>query len=151
MWEQGGESLHLLQPAFRVLLIEDNPGDTDLVKATLAEAEGAKFELHCSETLLTGLDRLARGDFDLVLLDLSLPDSHGLDGLTAVRNHAPTIPVVLLTGWNSESLALRAMQSGAQDYLIKGSLDGACPGSHSATRHCAPENPGRLSHPGSQP
>ena len=114
----------MLQPAFRVLLIEDNPGDTELVKATLAQADGAKFELYCSEALLPGLDRLARGDIDLVLLDLSLPDSHGLDGLNAVRNHAPAIPVVLLTGWNSESLALRAMQSGAQDYLIKGSLDG---------------------------
>ena len=114
----------MTQPAFRLLLIEDNPGDTELVKAALAETEDAKFHLYCSEALLPGLDRLARGDIDLVLLDLSLPDSHGLDGLNAIRTHAPSVPVVLLTGLNSESLALRAMQSGAQDYLVKGTLSG---------------------------
>ena len=112
------------QPVFRVLLIEDTPGDAELVKATLADAGGATFQVYCAEALLPGLERLARGDIDLVLLDLSLPDSHGLDGLTAVRTHAPSIPVVLLTGWASESLALRAMQSGAQDYLVKGTLQG---------------------------
>ncbi len=112
------------QPVFRVLLIEDNPGDVELVKAALAEEGDAAFQVFCAEALLPGLDRLARGDIDLVLLDLSLPDSHGLEGLNAVRTHAPSIPVVLLTGWDSESLALRAMQSGAQDYLVKGKLQG---------------------------
>jgi Flp pilus assembly CpaE family ATPase len=107
-----------------VLLIEDNPGDAELVKAALADAGGATFQVYCAEALLPGLDRLARGDIDLVLLDLSLPDSHGLDGLNAIRIHAPSIPVVLLTGWANESLALRAMQSGAQDYLVKGTLQG---------------------------
>jgi Flp pilus assembly CpaE family ATPase len=109
---------------FRVLLIEDNAGDAELVKAALAEGGGggAAFEVHWAEALLPGLDLLARGDFDLVLLDVSLPDSHGLEGLNAVRTHAPSTPIVLLTGWDSESLALRAMQSGAQDYLVKGTL-----------------------------
>jgi Flp pilus assembly CpaE family ATPase len=107
-----------------VLLIEDNPGDAELVKAALADESGAAFQVYCAEALLPGLDRLARGDIDLVLLDLSLPDSHGLEGLNAVRTHAPSIPVVLLTGWDSESLALRAMQSGAQDYLVKGKIQG---------------------------
>ena len=112
------------QTAFRVLLIEDNPGDAELVKAALADAGGVTFQVFCADALLAGLDRLARGDIDLVLLDLSLPDSHGLDGLNAVRIHAPSLPVVVLTGWASESLALRAMQSGAQDYLVKGTLQG---------------------------
>jgi Flp pilus assembly CpaE family ATPase len=107
-----------------VLLIEDNPGDAELVKAALADSGGVTFQVFFADALLPGLDRLARGDIDLVLLDLSLPDSHGLDGLTAVRTHAPFVPVVLLTGWASESLALRAMQSGAQDYLVKGTLQG---------------------------
>ena len=112
------------QPVFCILLIEDNPGDATLVKDMLADASDAKFQVHWAEALLPGLDRLARGDIDLVLLDVSLPDSHGLDGLNAIRIHAPDLPVVLLTGWNNESLALRAVQSGAQDYLVKGTLEG---------------------------
>jgi len=107
-----------------VLLIEDNPGDAELVKDALADTAGARFEVHHAETLALGLDRLVRGDIDLVLLDVSLPDSHGLDGLNAVRILAPSVPAVLLTGWDSESLALRAVQSGAQDYLVKGTQDG---------------------------
>lgn len=112
------------QTAFRVLLIEDNPGDAELVKEALQDVPGAAFQVHHAEALLPGLDRLAREDIDLVLLDVSLPDSHGLDGLTAVRILAPSVPVVLLTGWDSESLSLRAVQSGAQDYLVKGTLQG---------------------------
>jgi Flp pilus assembly CpaE family ATPase len=114
----------LSQPVLQVLLIEDNPGDADLVKAALSEAAEAAFQVHHAEALVPGLDRLSRGDIDLVLLDVSLPDSHGLDGLNAVRILAPSVPVVLLTGWDSESLSLRAVQSGAQDYLVKGALQG---------------------------
>jgi Flp pilus assembly CpaE family ATPase len=106
----------------QVLLIEDNPGDAELVKETLADAGG--FEVYCAETLLAGLDRAARGDIDLALLDLSLPDSHGLDGLNVLRIHAPSLPVVVLTGFESESLALRAVQGGAQEYVVKGTLQG---------------------------
>jgi Flp pilus assembly CpaE family ATPase len=106
----------------RVLLIEDNPGDAELVKETLADAGG--FQVHWAEALLPGLDRAARGDIDLVLLDLSLPDNRGLEGLHAIRTHAPSLPVVVLTGFESESLALRAVQSGAQECIVKGTLQG---------------------------
>jgi Flp pilus assembly CpaE family ATPase len=106
----------------QVLLIEDNPGDAELVKVTLADAGG--FQVHWAEALLPGLDRAARADIDLVLLDLSLPDSHGLEGLHAIRTHAPSLPVVVLTGFESEALALRAVQSGAQEYVVKGTLEG---------------------------
>ena len=112
------------QPALQVLLVEDNPGDAELVKASLAEGTGAAFEVHHAENLVAGLDRLARGDIDLVLLDVSLPDSHGLDGLNAARILAPSVPVVLLTGCDSQSLSLRAVQSGAQDCLVKGTVQG---------------------------
>jgi len=114
----------LAQPVFRVLLIEDNPGDAELVKDMLANRDEAIFQVHWANALEPGLDQLARGDFDLVLLDVSLPDSHDLDGLNAIRIHAPNLPVVLLTGWDSEPLALRAVQSGAQDYLVKGKVEG---------------------------
>jgi Flp pilus assembly CpaE family ATPase len=115
----------MVETALNILLIEDNPGDAELVKETLMDAGGAAFKVHCADALLPGLDRLARGDIDLVLLDLSLPDSRGLDGLNAIRIHAPSIPVVLLTGLDSESVALQAVQSGAQDYLVKGTLQGS--------------------------
>ena len=110
------------EPVLRVLLIEDNPGDAGLVKETLADAGG--FKVHWAEALLPGLDRAARGEIDLVLLDLSLSDNHGLEGLHAIRTHAPSLPVVVLTGFESESLALRAVQSGAQECVVKGTLQG---------------------------
>jgi Flp pilus assembly CpaE family ATPase len=113
------------RPSLQVLLIEDNPGDADLVKDMLADAGDVAFRIDWADALLPGLDRLARGDIDLVLLDVSLPDSQGLDGLNAIRIHAPNVPIVLLTGWDNESLALRAVHGGAQDYLVKGKLDGA--------------------------
>lgn len=108
----------------RILLIEDNPGDAELVKEALSTVQESHFHLYRAEALLPGLDRLARGDIDLVLLDVHLPDSQGLDGLNAIRLHAPGTPVVLLTGWNSEALSLQAVQGGAQDYVVKGTLEG---------------------------
>jgi Flp pilus assembly CpaE family ATPase len=112
------------QRRFTILLIEDTADDAELVLGALAGSGDEVFEVHRVESLLPGLDRLSRGDIDLVLLDVSLPDSHGLDGLNAIHIYAPDLPVVILTGWDNESLALRAVQSGAQDYLIKGKLDG---------------------------
>ena len=115
-------------PLFKILLIEDNPGDAELVKDMLASAGDATFQVHWAQALLPGLDRLARGDMDLVLLDVSLPDAHDLDGLTAVRIQAPDIPVVLLTGWDSESLALRAVQGGATRHRPAADADVGVPG-----------------------
>jgi Flp pilus assembly CpaE family ATPase len=120
----GLEPCTLSNTALRILLIEDNPGDAELVKEALADAGECTFQVYCVEALLPGLDRLARGDIDLVLLDMSLPDSHGLDGLNTIRTHEPDVPVVVLTGLDNESLALRAVQSGAQEYLVKGTLHG---------------------------
>ena len=108
----------------QLLLIEDNPADAGLVKDMLAGDGEVRFRVYWANTLLAGLDRLMKGDIELILLDVSLPDSQGLDGLNAVLIHAPDVPVVLLTGWDSEDLALRAVQGGAQDYLVKGKLDG---------------------------
>ena len=86
------------RPSLQVLLIEDNAGDADLVKDMLADTGEVAFRIHWADALLPGLDRLARGDIDLVLLDVSLPDSQGLDGFNAIRIHAPNVPIVLLTG-----------------------------------------------------
>ena len=107
----------------RVLLVEDNLGDADLLQETLAEGASAQFELTGVSRLGEALQRLFEEHFDVVLLDLGLPDSQGLD--TFVRTHAaaPDVPIVVLTGLDDEMLAVKAVQAGAQDYLVKGQVD----------------------------
>jgi diguanylate cyclase (GGDEF)-like protein len=106
-----------------VLLIEDNPGDARLIREMLAEEPAAPFEIRCAERLSKGLEALAAGDTRLVLLDLSLPDSHGLETFAKVYAHSPRIPIIVLTGNDDQELALSAVKTGAQDYLVKGKLD----------------------------
>ena len=107
----------------RVLLIEDNPGDDLLLRQTLAEVKNTKFEVVSADRLKAGLDLLAKGDVDVVLLDLLLPDSRGLDTLHKVHSKISSIPVVVLTGLDDEAMAIEAVREGAQDYLIKGQTD----------------------------
>src|SRR5262245_55476161 len=82
-------------------------------------------EILSVERLAPALKELTSGEFDAVLLDLSLPDAHGLDTISRVRGHAPGVPIVVLTGLNNEEVAVKALEQGAQDYLIKGEVDGA--------------------------
>jgi DNA-binding NarL/FixJ family response regulator len=110
-------------PPIRVLLIEDNPGDARLVKETLKEARGARFEVEWFDRLSKGIDRIEQGGIDLVLLDLLLPDSYGFDTLDWFHDHARHVPIVVLTGVEDESFALEAVKRGAQDYLLKGHID----------------------------
>ena len=107
----------------KLLLVEDNPGDARLIQETLADAGDDMFELAHVEDLASGLARLDENEFQLVLLDLDLPDSVGLDTFQQMRVGAPRIPFIVLTGLDDEGLALKAVQLGAQDYLIKGEAD----------------------------
>ncbi|MCL4503403.1 MAG: PAS domain S-box protein, partial [Deltaproteobacteria bacterium] len=107
----------------RILLVEDNPGDARLIREMLAEVEGASFEIDWASQLSTGLEKLVRSEIDLVLLDLGLPDSHGLDTFVKAYSHAPQIPFVVLTGLDDETVALKAVRQGAQDFLVKGQTD----------------------------
>jgi two-component system, NarL family, sensor histidine kinase UhpB len=107
----------------KILLIEDNPGDAHLIREMLAEAKAGSFALEWVPRLSEGLERLNRGGIDLVLLDLGLPDSRGLDTFLQGYAHAPEIPFVLLTGLDDETMALSAVRQGAQDYLVKGATD----------------------------
>src|SRR4051812_329197 len=108
-----------------VLLVEDNLGDARLTRELLAEAAGAAFHVDHTTTLSSALQRL-RGDtpesahYDLVLLDLSLPDAHGIEGIAAVQETRPDLPIVVLTGTDDETISIGAVQAGAQDYLVKG-------------------------------
>ncbi len=111
------------EKAVKVLLIEDNPGDALLVQELLADVRGTRFLIEHVDRLQSGLDRLDGEDMDVVLLDLSLPDSFGLDTFLRMRSASPQTPVVLLTELDDETLALRAVREGAQDYLVKSQVD----------------------------
>lgn len=108
----------------RALLIEDNPGDARLLREFLAEGDGAQFELIHADRLSQAMELLQDGQFGVILLDLSLPDGQGLDMLPQLRSRAMDAPVVVLTGLDDQEVALKALQQGAQDYLIKGQVDG---------------------------
>lgn len=105
-----------------VLLIEDNPGDARLVRELLAEAGGDGFRVCHADCLSAGLERMAEGRIDVVLLDLSLPDSIGLDTFARAYAQASSLPIVVLTGLDDEEVASQAMRMGAQDYLSKGEM-----------------------------
>lgn len=109
----------------RVLLIEDNPDDADLLRERLAESRGDRVTLVVAETLREGVAYLDRGPVDLLLLDLSLPDSRGLETVTRAFAHAPRVPIIVLTGLDDDVLGVQAIHAGAQDYLAKGQVDGA--------------------------
>jgi diguanylate cyclase (GGDEF)-like protein len=112
------------EKAINVLLIEDNPGDARLIQELLAEPGGAVFTLECVDRLSTGLKRLVEGGIDVILLDLGLPDSQGLDTIVKAYDQVQDVPIVVLTGFDDEALAIQAMRAGAQDYLAKGQMDG---------------------------
>jgi PAS domain S-box-containing protein len=105
-----------------VLVIDDNPGDVRLIREMLRDGRAGHrpFAIVSAERMATGLRRLDICGIDVVLLDLWLPDSRGLDTFTALHAHAPAVPVVILSERADESLALAAVQAGAQDYLAKG-------------------------------
>jgi DNA-binding NarL/FixJ family response regulator len=106
-----------------VLIIEDNPGDVYLIRKMLTAIAPSAFTLETADRLAQGLARLAVPGVDVVLLDLSLPDSCGLEMFTQARAQAPQIPIVVLSGSDDESLAIQAVHAGAQDYLVKGQVD----------------------------
>jgi diguanylate cyclase (GGDEF)-like protein len=107
----------------KVLLIEDNPGDARLIREMLSEEPESPFSLHTADRLQNGLEQLSAGETVLVLLDLSLPDSFGLETFAKVYAHSPTVPIIVLTGNDDQTVALSAVKGGAQDYLVKGRLD----------------------------
>jgi len=106
-----------------VLLIEDNSGDARLIEEMIREDPAAPFRIHCADRLSRGLEHLAGGETALVLLDLSLPDSMGLETFARVYAHSPTVPIIVLTGYDDQTVALSAVKGGAQDYLVKSRLD----------------------------
>jgi signal transduction histidine kinase len=109
------------EQATHILLIEDNPGDADLVRLRLVESKSA-VDVSCVDRLSDGLASLAQQQPSVILLDLNLPDSQGAETFRKVRDKAPDVPVVILSGQDDERLAMKALHQGVQDYLVKGSI-----------------------------
>jgi len=108
--------------AIRALLVEDSPTDMLLIREALTAPPNAKFAVTRAELLADALTQLHQTAFDVILLDLGLPDSQGLVTLNTLHQHAPELPIIVLTGLNDETLGMRAVQQGAQDYLVKGQV-----------------------------
>jgi signal transduction histidine kinase/ActR/RegA family two-component response regulator len=104
----------------RILLVEDNPGDADLIREMLPTSEDSGFTVHCVTRLADAVAHLRKNETDLALLDLDLPDSRGIDTVRAARQAAPEMPIVVLTGHQDERMGIAAVQGGAQDFLVKG-------------------------------
>lgn len=136
----------------RLLLIEDSLGDQKLAALMLAKAKGASFRVETCDHLKAGLERLAQGGIDAVLLDLFLPDSEGIETFNRAHFAAPAVPIVVMSTLDDEQTALKALEKGAQDYLIKGQVDGAslsrslmfAVGRHKRVPASAPKPKGRI-------
>jgi len=107
-----------------ILLVEDNPGDARLIRELFRDIHGRSFDILTAESFRQAHDRLKASTVDLALVDLSLPDSHGLDTFRKLARSYPSLPQVLLTGLNDRETAIQAVREGAQDYLLKGEVDG---------------------------
>ena len=107
----------------RLLLVEDNPADARFLQAMLGGSVDPRFELVHVEQLGAAQRQVELQSYHAVLLDLSLPDAQGLQGVTVLHEQMPTLPIVVLTGSDDEALAVDAVRQGAQDYLVKGKID----------------------------
>ena len=108
----------------KVLLVEDNAADARLIQESLAERSDEPFDLETVDTLQTGLQRLSGGGIDAMLLDLGLPDSYGAETFARARARALGVAIIILTGMNDDSLALKLVQGGAQDFVAKVDVSG---------------------------
>ena len=107
----------------KVLLIEDNPDDVTFMKRRLGKCLNSRFSVVAVNNLADGLRQLDRANPDVIISDLGLPDSHGLDTVTKILCDAPHTPLVVLSGFDDEATAIKAVQLGAQDYLVKGRIE----------------------------
>jgi len=108
----------------RILLIEDNRDSIELLQEELLEGDGSKkFKLEFAERFSAGLERISKGGIDVILLDITLPDSRGIDTFIKMQEKAPDVPIIVLSNFDDETFAVKAVQEGAQDYLVKGRAD----------------------------
>ena len=111
------------QPKINVLIVEDNPGDQVLIRELLMDAEFSLFTVQAATTLSEAIVAVSQGAFDVVLLDLTLPDSSGFQTFINFRSNASSLPIIILTGLEDREIALEALDQGAQDFLSKQRID----------------------------
>ena len=116
----GRHGVAMPDQALRLLLVEDNPKDARLLDLALAETDGMSYRLEVAPNLAEGVRRLLDGGIHLVLLDLGLPDSQGLDTLVRLVQAVADVPIVVLTGLDDEEVEKAARRRGAMGYLVKG-------------------------------
>lgn len=115
-----------MRKEIQVLLIEDNPDDAETIGEYLSESRATAFRLTTVARLAEAVAHVREGkEADVVLLDLELPDADGFEGLERLRAESPQLPIVVLTGLDNQETGVQAVQHGAQDYLVKGEVDGA--------------------------
>jgi len=107
-----------------ILLVEDNPADARLMVALFSDPEVGKFKLQHVDRIGAAVSLLQGNKYDVILLDLSLPDGNSLETVRRMITVAPQIPIIVLTGLMDDALALAAVQAGAQDFLVKGQVEG---------------------------
>src|SRR3984893_11466235 len=113
----------MTEKTMRVLVSEDNPGAARLLEEMFGKERPGTFAVTHLSLMSEAVIHLAKGEADIVLLDLGLPDAHGLESVRRAHAAAPGIPLIVLTGMDDEALAAEAMKEGAQDYLIKGQIE----------------------------
>ncbi len=112
------------EQCIKVLLIEDNEDDAELIRRILLKGISVSIDMERTDRLSSALERLAAEPFDAVLSDLGLPDSKGIGTFSRIHTKYPDTPIIVLSGLSDEELAIKAVQSGAQDYFVKGHVDG---------------------------
>jgi CheY-like chemotaxis protein len=113
-----------MEKNIKILLIEDNPGDAFLIEDHLEEFANFSYELKNVGTLGEALSILKEQPYDVILSDLSLPDSDGINTFFRIHNENPLVPVIILSGSNDEEIGAYAVKNGAHDYFVKGKTDG---------------------------
>jgi two-component system, cell cycle sensor histidine kinase and response regulator CckA len=113
-----------MEKNIKILLIEDNLGDTYLIEENLEEFADFSYEIKNVETLNEALSVLNNQPFDVILLDLVLPDSHGINTFLSIHNINPLVPIIILTGVSDKTIESYAIKEGAHDFLVKGQTEG---------------------------
>ena len=113
----------MTKKSIKILLVEDNPGDAKSIREMLNELDDSEYEIYHTTRLDNGLKILVKDDFDLILLDLCLPDSEGMDTFNIMKYNADDIPIIILTGLKEDIFAVSAVGRGAQDYLVKDEIN----------------------------